>query len=224
MKAVGGHGWGSGIAEPAQRRRRAPRLPRPGQGDATGTDACPGRSRGAGVRRKRPGAPSPLPASHPVLGPAVTPGSEQKRAGRAARASPPRRYRAPPPRQRAEFPERNGAGHGRCPPSRTERARAAARGGAASPSRRVSASRRAPCPPSCLSPRPALAAAERAPIPPSPRAEGAKPMAEPPMAPPVPPSPRGRAAPSAGSARPAQAATGNGADSPWSNPKCYIPQ
>lgn len=123
MKPVGGHGWGQGItdqpapqptdARPAQRLRQASRLPPSGHGDATGTEPCPRRSREAGVPRKRPGIPSPLPASHPVPGRAVTPGSEQEQ-------SRPRR-----PRLAALpllGPAAAAVGRGPCSPSATERA------------------------------------------------------------------------------------------------------
>lgn len=139
MKPVGGHGWGQGItdqpapqprdARPAQCLRQAPRLPPSGHGDATGTETCTERSREAGVPSKRPGTLSPLPASHPVPGPAVTPGSEQEQ----SRPRRPRRAALPLP-----GPTTAAGGRRPCSPSATERAT-----GRAS---RTERSGRGPCP------------------------------------------------------------------------------
>lgn len=196
MKRAGGHRWGQGITDqPAHQPGDAPAGTAPPPGPASSSVRARGRHRDRDVpgavsgsgsapqEAQDPEPPSRLPPHPGARGhPGLRAGAEQAAppAPRRPAAIGPRRRGSGP---RAVLPERNGAGHGPCLPSRTERSRAVSRGGAASPSRRVSASRRAPCPPSCLSPRPALAAAKRAPISPSPRAEGAKPMAEPPMAP-----------------------------------------
>lgn len=110
---------GLGHCGPAQRRRRAPRLPRPGHGDATGTDTCPGRSRGAGVPRG-PGPRAPFLPPTPSRGPRSPRAQSRPRRPRlatpplpgpaaAAAGRVPRAQRSGP---RAVPPEANGAGAG----------------------------------------------------------------------------------------------------------------
>lgn len=157
---------GAGNTAALRAPRSRPRLPRPRKGDrrpvrgpleARGPAPC-----GRPAKARAPTAPRrPLPAS-------LRPGPQSRRAGagpgqgrrdaagRAARARPPRRSRAPPPRrQAAAVPPRRRSGLPGLGPPR----------GTASPSHCLSASRRAPCPPSCLSLRSAPAARKRAPNP-----------------------------------------------------------
>lgn len=142
MKLVGGHGWGSVITEqprastPAQGlagRHSASAGPRASLRRATGTPREQRRARdGLGERgcpSRGPGLRAPFPPPIPSRGPRSPRAQSRSGAGRAARASPPRRYRAPPPRQgaagrgpRAEWsgplamlPEPNGAIRGPCP-------------------------------------------------------------------------------------------------------------
>lgn len=168
---------GPRCASSALRRDSAPR-PRRATGTPgsrcrqPGTETCPGRARGAGIPQDRPDPPRPSPSRLPTpsRGPQSPRAETRDGAGRTARASPPRHSQAPPPRRGAATTSPGGGAAGPGPPR-----------GTASPSHWLSATRWAPCPPSCLSPRSALAARKRAPIPPSPRAEDGKPMAEAPM-------------------------------------------
>lgn len=137
---------------PAARGREEAAAANPGQRRAQGG---PGR---AGMPREsprpsppRPRRAAPFPPPHPLPGPAVTPGKEQGR-------SRPRRQRlAAPP---LPGPTAAPAGGGRAPRRRSGPAGRGPARGTASPSHWLSASRWAPCPPSCLSSHSALAAKE----------------------------------------------------------------
>lgn len=109
----------SASAEPASSSARA----RGRHGDRN----VPGAVSMSGVAPQETRDPEPLSRLPPRAGARGHPGL---RAGRAARASPPCRYRALPPGSgpRAVLPQRNGTGHAPCLPSRTERPRAVSRG------------------------------------------------------------------------------------------------